>query len=259
MKPSELTTDQLLFNTAYYLIQTGFAETAEILLLCELEEYQEYEREIYGGWNNEELLDVENWGRVIILTPPTIHQLLTQKNDAKNHKQQMEFAFASILRWNGATLIPNVQLVTAVEENWREYLKSLAKGEKRSNQGLPIKKNDIAVVWHNLNFRSPIEKKVAEALDRAGVMYFANCMARLGPTDYRHNKEPDFLICSNGKWGILEVDGQAFHQSAAQDAERDRQFRRHGIIVIEHFEAKKCNELPDAVVEEFLNILQQSD
>ena len=135
----------------------------------------------------------------------------------------------------------------------------MAKGEKVSNQGITSPKRQPAVTWHGLNFWSKSEHLIAEALDRRGVMYLPNCISRVGPPDYRHNQEPDFLICHNGKWGILEVDGDPYHnKTVAKDQEYDRQYQRHGVRFIQRFTALKCRENPDAVVTEFLDLLEKN-
>lgn len=126
-----------------------------------------------------------------------------------------------------------------------------------SNQGIGAK-----VEWQRLRFRSISEKKIAEALDRTGVLYFPNCIARLNIPEYpngRGNREPDFLVCDKGRWGILEVDGEPFHPAsrAAQDHERDRLFRSYGILLVERFDANRCYKQPDLVVKEFLGRLNQ--
>ncbi len=111
--------------------------------------------------------------------------------------------------------------------------------------------------WQNLRFRSESELRIAQALERAGVLFLPNCKARLGPATGRTTREPDFLICSHGKWGILEVDGEPYHppKRTAAEHERDRLFKQHGVWVVEHFDASRCFATPDAVVQEFLAIL----
>ena len=76
----------------------------------------------------------------------------------------------------------------------------------------------------------------------------------------RGNREPDFLVCKDGKWGVLEVDGEPFHPPSrtVQDHERDRLFRAYGVRVVEHFDASRCFEEADGVVAEFLAILARS-
>ena len=112
--------------------------------------------------------------------------------------------------------------------------------------------------WQGMRFRSKTERRIAEALDRANVAFFPNARGRLGVApDYRENREPDFLVVSEGKLGILEVDGDAAHppQNAAADHARDRLFRSHGIKVVERFPATTCYEDPDRVVAEFRRLL----
>src|SRR5207249_11659060 len=93
-----------------------------------------------------------------------------------------------------------------------------------------------AWTWNNLRFRSASETKIAAALDKVqGVWFLPNCRGRVGAPEDRKNREADFLVCHKGKWGILEVDGEAFHPPSrtTEDHERDRLFKLHGMIVME--------------------------
>lgn len=256
VRPEDLTLDQLLYNAVLYLVQINKREAAELLVECDLEEW---------------LDDSDEEVTVVSLAAPHAIQFAINDNpdnlvdndwhyESNLKRQAIEGAFKAVLRREGYRLLvrAHVQLITATEGDWREHLRKLAKGQKVTNQGVQRGQSDPVVIWNNLNFRSKAEKVIAEALDRTGVMFFANCIARLGPTAHRHNKEPDFLICCDGKWGILEVDGQLFHQEAAQDHERDRQFRQQGIKVIERFSGRRCLEDPDEVVQTFIRILQQN-
>ena len=76
----------------------------------------------------------------------------------------------------------------------------------------------------------------------------------------RLNREPDFFICHEGKWGILEVDGAPFHppERTAIEHERDRLFQDHGILFVQHFDAKRCFEDADSVVKQFLGLLRRA-
>ncbi|MBD2185524.1 hypothetical protein [Aerosakkonema funiforme] len=38
----------------------------------------------------------------------------------------------------------------------------------------------------------------------------------------------------------------------------DRTFRSHGICIIQNYDTTRCNEQPDRVVQEFLEIMNQS-
>lgn len=129
-----------------------------------------------------------------------------------------------------------------------------------SNQGLTYKADEQVYTWNNLRFRSQTEIKIAEALDKLNILYYANCKARLTNNGIRENKESDFLIFYEGKCGILEVDGDIAHPASrtVDDHKRDRLFKVHGIVVVEHYDAKHCWENPKSVVEEFLQILKLS-
>lgn len=123
-----------------------------------------------------------------------------------------------------------------------------------SNQGT----RELAVHWWNgLRFNSETEVRVAEALEQAGVLFLPNCLARLGSPGGRVNREADFLVCHEGVWGVLEVDGQSFHPASrtAEEHERDRLFKAHGILIVEHFDAARCFSDPAGVVRNFLHVL----
>jgi len=107
------------------------------------------------------------------------------------------------------------------------------------------------LAWNNLRFRSASEVRIAEALERAQVLFLPNCMARLG-CSRRENRETDFLICHPGKWGILEVDGPLSHPPPRKvdDDDRARLFKAHGIRLVEHFDA-------GGVAKRFLSLLAQ--
>jgi hypothetical protein len=144
-----------------------------------------------------------------------------------------------------------------IDADWRNELLEIARGRGVHNQAVELQHGRI---WSGLRFRSESETRVARELDKAGVMFLPNCKARVSAPEGRKNREPDFLVCYDGKWGILEVDGEPFHPPTrtVQDHERDRLFRAHGIKVVEHFDAGQCYSDPAAVVDRFLKILAQT-
>jgi hypothetical protein len=115
------------------------------------------------------------------------------------------------------------------------------------------------VEWQNLHFRSVSEVKIAQALDKIGVLFFPNCRGRLNTNQGRQNRECDFLICYEGIWAILEVDGEPYHPAsrAAEDHKRDGFFLDHGVWV-HRFDANECFNYPDDVVQRFLKRLKRS-
>ncbi|GAX34913.1 pentapeptide repeat-containing protein [Nodularia sp. NIES-3585] len=126
-----------------------------------------------------------------------------------------------------------------------------------NNQGVQFNPNNKTHTWESLRFRSKTEIKIAEALDRAGTLFLPNCLARLNTPNGRANKEADLLICYNGKWGILEVDGPHHTpERRVEEQERERIFKRQGIKVVERFDSSRCYENPDEVVQEFFKMLE---
>lgn len=140
-----------------------------------------------------------------------------------------------------------------VEENWRENVRAMIRGDKVVNQG-----NLVSLARYEdrgLYFRSKTEIKIARALERAGILYFPLPVACYNG----QKKEPDFLVQSkSGRWGILEVQGDTYHPpaTAAQDHERSRIFRQQGIPV-EFYSASRCWEAPDEVVSNFLSVISK--
>ncbi|AFW93245.1 DUF559 domain-containing protein [Dolichospermum sp. UHCC 0299] len=126
-----------------------------------------------------------------------------------------------------------------------------------NNQGVKFSSDSTIHTWENLRFRSKTEIKIAEALDRTGVLFVPNSLARLTTPKGRENKEADFLICYNGKWGVLEVDGP-FHtaERRVEEQERERIFKKNGIKVVERFDAERCYNNPDEVVQEFFKMIE---
>jgi hypothetical protein len=141
-----------------------------------------------------------------------------------------------------------------LDPDWRAELLEIARGKGVHNQAHWAK---APRVWNNLNFRSESEVRIARALEGAGLLFFPNCFARLNSPKGRVNREPDFLVCADGKWGILEVDGEPFHPPTrtAEDHERDRLFKAHGIRVVEHFDATECYENAGTLVAKFGQLL----
>ena len=149
------------------------------------------------------------------------YEILSQSNNTIT--QKIRQAIEAILPSSTYVkhFIATVELVN-IDPDWRTELLGLARGKAVSNQGLTYGNGPSPLTWKNLRFRSASERRIAEALDRAGVLFFPNCTARLGRTPSRKNREADFFIGHEQKWGILEVDGEAFHPPSriAQEQER---------------------------------------
>lgn len=240
--------DQFLASAIHVLIQGQHQDVALLLLFCEAAyKYSTHLANtsviLTGPLATYQVLELEKWDETGEYTPTT---------------SQVFSAFRAVTpvgcEFNDYDM--RVQLVD-IEPGWREELKDIAQGRGVHNQGVEIPNREY-VLWRNLRFRAQSEVRVAQALDAMGVLYLPNCLARLNKdSNSRTLMEPDFLVCSKGKWGILEVDGP-FHPRAATDHERDRMFQAHGIKVTQRFPAEDCYADAPKVVRKFLTLLEQN-
>jgi hypothetical protein len=147
------------------------------------------------------------------------------------------------------------ELIDIDDESLAE-LRDISRGKSVSNQA---RTGVSKFTWNGLGFRSASELRIAQELDRRGVLFLPNCTARVSAGAVRVNREPDFLVCHKGQWGILEVDGDPFHQpmNAARDHERDRLFKLHGIRIVERYRADECFENAAGVIDGFLALLER--
>ncbi|HYX12978.1 MAG TPA: DUF559 domain-containing protein [Nostoc sp.] len=174
-------------------------------------------------------------------------------------------AFEAILpldEWevNKLYITPVIELsnIPDIQADWRDDLLKNALGRDGHNQGTFISDEKVKN-WNGFKFASLSEVQVAKELDKLGVLFLPNCKARFKVGYGRGECYPDFLICHQGKWGILEVDGPHHNtQSYIQrDRSRDQSLRSYGIF-IERFDWKDCQQQPDCVVKRFLDLLDSN-
>lgn len=234
--------ERILAAAVRYLLEGGEKEAARILMTGEVQ---------HCGWDY--LDDYRVW-HVAISGSRQLYDYLQYDSLKKEPigislKKALEAAIGSPLAID-VTMAP-----LDIDLDWRARL--LAEIETET----PLNQNSFAksfMVWNSIRFNSEPEIKVAQALERAGVMYIPNCLVRAGSPGAMVSRFPDFLICYRGKWGILEVDGQKFHVGrATEDHERSRIIERHGgITYLTRFDYQRCLNDPDGVVRDFLEILQ---
>jgi hypothetical protein len=248
--------DQLLASAINFLVQGEEKDAALVLLFCEASygDAQPFNgsfsihlvgpRVAYDAYNRVEM-DFNETDPYSVAFPTTPIQ------DA------VKAAFAAITPSDMTLedIYIRVQLID-VQPGWREELREIAHGRRVHNQGVEIPGREI-VEWGNMRFRSQSEARIAKALDTVGVLFLPNCLARLNNSMGRGTKEADFLVCANGKWGILEVDGP-YHPRAADDHERDRLFQQHGIKVTQRFTSDERYSNAPAVVQKFLALLDRN-
>ncbi len=237
--------DILLASAARFLIDGYEENAASILLSCTVEVGL-----IEDSWSESAL-------QVIIKGPRAAYDVLSDINHPIN--QAVYRAFEALTP-AGIRLYGLVARATWIEidANWRTELLEIARGNGVHNQGVAINEGRI-ITWKNLRFRSQSEIRIAQALEKAGVLFLPNCTAHLRGLDGSENKEADFLVCHRGKWGILEVDGEPFHPPSrtVHDHERDRLFHTYGITLVQHYDASACFNEPGSVVGQFLDLLSK--
>lgn len=237
----------LLASAISYLIEGQETYEASLLLLSNIETY------IWDSYDDAATL------MIVIVGSRTIYDIIQDKDRPSNEIIKNAFNAVLPLRFGVEAVTARVELVSIDMMNWRKSMEEVIQGKGALNQCMPIEDGDI-FHWSNLRFRSPSEVAIAKALNEYEVLFLPNCMARLGspnPSE-RKNKEADFLICCDGKWGIIEVDGDKYHPSAAKDHLRDRLFKTHRIRVIEHYTSTECTSDPKRVVCEFLDLLRKN-
>lgn len=160
------------------------------------------------------------------------------------------------LTWDPGGVIPILEVLRgSIIPNIRATLQAPIRLDIHNN----LFAHEGALEWNHLRFRTVGEVRIAQALDAAGVLFLPNCRARLGDDGKRENREPDFLVCHKGKWGMLEIDGRSHTPTrAVEDHDRDRLFKLHGVRVVEHFDDAECFENAPGVVARFLRILDNS-
>jgi hypothetical protein len=148
------------------------------------------------------------------------------------------------------------------EEDWRELVKSLIARAKEPNQGVVTsivrqREEQLPLKYNEMKFGSATEIRVAQELEKRKILFFPLPLAVRADTgkNFQDHREPDFLICYEGVWGILEV---AFHQGRyEQDKQKDEWFKKSGILCVEHYTAEECYGKTTSVVDRFLSILEQ--
>lgn len=248
MEQTEVSFDEKMHASAvHFLISENEKEAALALLSCEVD------LEIgYNSWSG-------NSFNLYLRGPRHIYEALQNIVDEESGiGQSIQNAFNAVLPAQDyiGKIIPLASLID-VEPDWKSQMFDIAQGKEVHNQGIEIK-NRATVLWKNLRFRSETEKRIAEALERANVLFIPNCLARLNSPDGRETKEADFIVCNKGKWGIIEVDGEPYHPPSrtTQDHKKDQNFYAHGVKLILHFDATECYHQPDKVVKRFLQLLE---
>jgi hypothetical protein len=240
--------EKYLASAVYYLMETGAKDTANLLLTCEIETlWGEWEQKVVRLRGSAEFYETYSVDTEIVYDPDGNE---VQRDGA--FRQKIFNAFKAVFPDDQIDIVAGVALIN-FDEDWRTRL--LAESETKeavTNQNVWEKK---PIIWNGMRFSSQPEVEIAKALEKTGVTYLPNCLVRVGAPSNQQTLFPDFLICYKGKWGILEVDGQTYHNgTATADYDRMRKLIQH-VAYFDRYEAKKCMSEPDKVVKTFLDIL----
>jgi hypothetical protein len=258
--------EQLLSDAIHFLIQGDERDAALLLLSCEAEYNADYRNTTSFAINllgpREAYTELKSISREDFIPSPVIrddsYAVELEWQAANTMHDKVDDAFKAVAPPGSYFVDFRVSVKFAdIQLGWREQLLEEVHGRRVHNQGVAIQGSEI-IEWGNMRFRSQTEVRVAKALDTVGVLFLPNCLVRLNKGNTRITQESDFLVCQNGKWGILEADGGPYHQQAARDHDRDRLFRQHGIKVIERFTAEECYNDAPGVVRKFLTLLERN-
>lgn len=174
----------------------------------------------------------------------------TQVNLQRNLTIEVNLSGANLSGANlsGARLFANLSEADYVQTDLDKTIN--ADGETE----LSDSENEIN--WNGFCFHSDAQVKIAEILDRTSTLFIPNSQLRIATATGRQNQKADFLIFHQNKLGILKIDSESSHQNATED-EMCGLLIDSGISLVKHYDATRCSEQPDLVVQEFLEILSQ--
>lgn len=168
-------------SAARFLIDGQEEDAANVLLSCSLDVWESGDT-----WRNgDEVLFALH---VELSGPRASHEILSQSENETT--KRIRAALGAVLPTYTYMKHFNVAVeLVDIDPDWRTELLELARGKSVNNQGLPFENRPPLLTWKNLKFRSSSERRIAETLDRTGVLFLPNCMARLGDKTSRKNRE----------------------------------------------------------------------
>ncbi len=150
---------------------------------------------------------------------------------------------------SGARLFANL--------NEADYVQTDLDKTTTSENKTELSDSDNEINWNGFCFHCDAQVKIAEILDRTYTLFIPNSQLRITTPEGRQNQEADFLIFHQNKLGMLKIDSKSSDQSATED-EMSGLSRDSGISLVKHYDANRCSQQPDLVVQEFLEILSQA-
>ncbi len=174
-------------------------------------------------------------------------------------KTLADVAEAQTYFYKGVNIYFRMKLLD-IEPEWKDVVREMIVNSKDGNQGsisekLFNRKHKQVLIYNEMKFASQTEVRIAQELEARQILFFPLPLAVRADTGeyWKDHREPDFLICDNGVWGILEV---SYHPDRFEkDAEKNAWFKKSGILCVESYTAERCYEQSGQVVDEFLGLL----
>lgn len=167
--PSE--DDVLLASAVRFLIDGGEEDAANVLLSCALHYWPSGDTWMVGDECHEAI-------HLKLTGPRAAFDILNQDNHPIT--KSVSRALTAVLP--DATYVKHFSVRmehVAIDPGWRQELLEIARGRGVHNQAA---QGRALRTWKNLHFRSASEVRIAEAFERAGVMFFPNVSARPAPS-----------------------------------------------------------------------------
>ncbi|WP_377480156.1 MAG: pentapeptide repeat-containing protein [Microcoleus anatoxicus] len=175
----------------------------------------------------------------------------TQVNLQRNLTIEVNLSGANLSGANlsGARLFANLNEADYVQADLDKIINADSETE--------LYDSEKEINWNGFCFHCDAQVKIAEILDRTSTLFIPNSQLRITTPEGRQNLEADFLIFHQNKLGLLKIDSESCHQNATED-EICELSRDSGISLVKHYDATRCSQQPDLVVQEFLEILSQA-
>jgi len=224
---------------AHFLLEGHDKDAADLLLTCSLA----------IDWTRVAAQDVYT---VQIGAPRRAYEILSQRDHPLT--QDIRHAFEAFLLPG----LVNYDLTPEMadhEEAWKADVRAEIAGYESGESQV----DDGATMWQGVPFHSAAEVRVAQALDRVGALYLPNPTLRLGPAEQRETSTATFVVCHQGRWGILQIRAEHQPYDATPQMQQQDLLSGHGIRTIQRYFPSRCISDPDEVVQEFLGLLAEPE
>ena len=251
-RPAGEREEKILRTWTRLLLERGHKELASIAVESEIE------------------ITEDDWGTesVTLGLPPSAHGIVTEDEEVLNELlAYLHDVCAGNIYAEGGNPRQEVPISTkmsllTIDPDWQEEMRRLISEAKGSNQGVISEKvakreGRDTHTYNEMTFGSKSEIRIAQELETRDLLFFPLPLGVRAETGdrWKDRREPDFLVCQDGAWGILEV---AYHPDRYEkDAEKATWFKEAGILCVEHATAERCYNEPVDVVDDFLNVLSK--